>query len=122
MPYRHNLPSPSTLMGAHSDSGPTHTDVAHQGIFTPDHLEDQTCFKETLASISLKHIAQAPMRFICPFYNRWDDRIVYASIVFFSSAFLVPYFFIQWQNFICMRAEACLWPINPHLESSHEGK
>ena len=59
MPYRHNLPSPSTLIGAHSDSGPTHTDVAHQGIFTPDHLEDQTCFKETLASISSKHIAEA---------------------------------------------------------------
>ena len=89
MPYRHNLPSPSTLIGAHSDSGPTHTDVAHQGIFTPDHLEDQTCFKETLASISLKHIAQAPMRFICPFYNRWDDRIVYASILSFIPCFLL---------------------------------
>ena len=59
MPYRHNLPSPSTLIGAHSDSGPTHTDVAHQGIFTPDHLEDRTCFKETLASISVKQKHQS---------------------------------------------------------------
>ena len=116
MPYRHNLLSPSTLIGAHSDSGPTHTDVAHQGIFTPDHLEDQTCFKETLASISSKHIAQAH---IAPFTT--DGTTALFTHPFYL-LFLVSFFFIQRQNFICMRAEACLWPINPPLESSHEGK
>ena len=117
MPYRHNLPSPSTLIGAHSDSGPTHTDVAHQGIFTPDHLEDQTCFKETLASISLKHKHQSDT--FAPFTTDGTTALFTHPFYFL---FLVSFFFIQRQNFICMRAEACLWPINPPLESSHEGK